>query len=153
MIKMFCKDLPFNLSQALYNEYNSRKYELNYIYNKSKTHYDKTIDNIDSIYLLLAVSIYYKRVIANLYSANAFYQNVKEISDVERIKIGSFIIDSEEASSLKKTVKSFQSLLLKFNIPLWVLEFSDINHFLRNVIHHSNNIKKIESFEELDEDK
>jgi hypothetical protein len=134
MIRMFCKGLPFELSRVLFTEYRSRKREIDYLVSHNSTYYKRYIDNFDTVYLILAMSIYYKRVIAQLDAVSTFQNSLRERWKIGVTRIGNTLITSEDEMSLRNICSDFQRIMTRFNLPIWLFDWSDSVHFLRNIV-------------------
>ena len=65
MIEKFCSRLPREISNPMYNEYYNRLKEINFIL-ENRDAYKHLLQYKKTIELILSLSIFYKRVIANM---------------------------------------------------------------------------------------
>lgn len=72
MIEIFSNALPFRLAIKIINEYNSRVSEINYILEKRYKYYSPLREQEESVKMLLAMSIFYKRIVSNIDSSIKF---------------------------------------------------------------------------------
>ncbi|ESU18997.1 hypothetical protein FCR2A7T_24090 [Flavobacterium cauense R2A-7] len=94
---------------------------------------------------MLALSVFHKRVIANLDGAVKFYGTVTKSSEAEIIKIGSYDLTNEEKNKILAVVMSYNKLLEEYSIPPIVMEYYETREFLRKLIDLKsvqNNVKK-----------
>lgn len=133
VINILTYGLPFELSNQIYNEYQNRFKEARYLIE----HYDfyKILErDIQTVTLLLSLSIFHKRVIANLDAAVKFYGTVSTYSNAETIKMGSYDFTSSEKNKVLAVVMSYNKLIQKFSIPPAVMEYYETREFLKNLI-------------------
>jgi|GEM_PF-5649074 len=128
---MFCKDLPRSLSQLLYNEYQTGKKELDFLIKTYPKRY-KWIDDIESIYLLLALSIFYRRIIAQLESAKAFSDRLFGLN-IGNIQVGVDYIDEKVTNQMSSAIYDFYQFLKKFHIFVELFDYFDYRDFLKNI--------------------
>jgi hypothetical protein len=133
IIKILTYRLPFELSSPIFNEYKNRLTECVNIIEKYKKYRTLKEDN-DAIEALLAISIFHKRVIANLDSVLKFYGTVHSIGDVEVIKMGSYNFDFEEKKAVEYLTSSYRRLLEKFNIHPSLFHYNETREFLQKLI-------------------
>lgn len=136
MIKFFCYQIPRDVSQPMYAEYNNRMTEVKYLLGHKL--YAKLHQHIELIELLLAMSVFYKRVITNLDSATKFSNTVFNSSKAEYIKIGTYKMTPKESRKIYAVVQSFHGLMQKYKVPYQLITYSETKEFLRAV----NNYKK-----------
>ncbi|MGX7666318.1 hypothetical protein [Flavobacterium pedocola] len=144
IINILTYHLPFELTNQIYNEFQSRFKEANFLIENYKTYSSLKVDN-KTVELLLALSIFHKRVIANLDGAVKFYGTVTKSSDAEIIKIGSYDLTNEEKNKILAVVMSYNKLLEEYSIPPIVMEYYETREFLRKLIDLKsvqNNVKK-----------
>ncbi len=149
MIRIFCKGLPFELSRVLFTEYKSRKGEIDYQISHDRAFYERYIENIDTVYLILAMSIYYKRVVAQLDAISTFQNNLRDRWKIGIVRIGDTLLTSEDEMSLSAYSGDFHRIMNHFNLPIWLFDWSDSVHFLRNIVMLYDHLKRLDR--ELDE--
>ena len=144
---MFCYKLPRDISIQMFNEYNSRLIEIKYLlkfpyYNNIKT-------EIKTIELLLALSIFHKRIIANLDSANIFSTFIFNNSSADSIQIGSYELNHNERNRILAIIMNFKSLFEKYSISIEILKYTETKEFLKNIKKYKD---FLESGEQLNTD-
>ena len=133
IINILTYKLPFELSNQIYNEFQSRYKDAKYLIETYKT-YKPLKDNIKSVELFLSLSIFHRRVIANLDGALKFYGTVTKDGQTDTIRIGSYNLTGEEKNKILAVVMNYNSLLEKFSIPQTVMEYYETREFLKNLI-------------------
>jgi hypothetical protein len=99
IINIFTYGLPYKLANQIYKEYDSRLREAIFIITESKR-YASLKDSMQTVELLLALSIFDKRVISNLQAGVKFYSTVSSYSESETIQIGTYRLTGEEKNKL-----------------------------------------------------
>lgn len=133
IINILTYQLPYNLANQIYNEYQTRIKEAKYLIDNYKTY--KTLkNNSETIELLLSLSIFHRRVITNLDGAVKFYGTVTKNGKTDTLRIGSYDLTSEEKNKILAVVINYNRLLEKFSIPPLVMEYHETREFLKNII-------------------
>lgn len=133
IINILTYKLPFDISNQIYNEYQSRIREALYLIENYKT-YRVLEKDIKTVELLLALSIFYKRIIANFDAAVKFYGTVSKMSSADTIKIGSYNLTGDEKNKLLAIVLNYKKILKKYSIQPFVMEYNETRNFLKNLI-------------------
>ncbi|UCS93289.1 hypothetical protein KZP23_22010 [Echinicola marina] len=129
IINIFTYDLPYKLANQIYNEYESRLREVKYIIGISQRY--KSLEKYqDSVEILLALTIFHKRVIANLDAAVKFYGTVNKYSDSDTIRIGTYQFTAEEKNKLLGLTISYNILRKRFGIPDDFVDYNQTKEFL-----------------------
>ena len=129
MIKLFCKGLPWNLSQLLYAEYQNRLKEFRFLLENFPNKY-RWIEDHEPVELILAMSIFYRRVIAQFDAAKDFTVSLLKRSECVGVSFGQFTLDENQADSLSKIVNGFSYLLYKFGLDEDLFDYDDVEGFL-----------------------
>ena len=133
IINILTYQLPYNLANQIYNEYQSRLKETNYLIENYKT-YKSLKDSSKTVELLLSLSIFHRRVITNLDGAVKFYGTVTKKGKTDTIRIGSYDLTLEEKNKILAVVINYNHLLEKFSIPPIVMEYHETREFLKKII-------------------
>lgn len=133
IINILTYQLPYNLANQIYNEFQSRVKEANYLIDNYKT-YKPLKDSSKTIELLLSLSIFHRRVITNLDGAVKFYGTVTKKGKTDTIRIGSYDLTLEEKNKILAVVINYNHLLEKFSIPPIVMEYHETREFLKKII-------------------
>ena len=140
IINILTSGLPYKLANQIYNEHQSRLSESKYIINLSERY--KPLDEyIDTIEILLALTIFHKRVIANLDSAVKFYGTINSYSDADTIKIGSYKFTGDEKNKILGLTINYNKLKSKFRIPENINDYDLTKEFLVKVLYMLNDFK------------
>jgi hypothetical protein len=135
IIKIMCYRLPYELSNQVYNEFESRFKEATWLIKNSR-YYRNLRNDIKTVELLLALSVFYKRVISNLDAVVKFYGTVNRVSNAEAISIGSYDLDGKEKNKLLAIVMHYKKIQLRFGMPDWVFEYNETKQFLSYIIQY-----------------
>lgn len=114
-------------------EYNKRLSDVNYFVSGQYDYYAHLKGDIESIQMLLALSIFYKRVLTNFDSATKFSSRIVMKSEATAIQLGTYELSSKEIFKLNKTVITFRKLLEDYSIPIGLFEYLETKEFLRKV--------------------
>lgn len=133
MINTFTENLPYRLSEQMIIEYNKRLSDINHFVSGKYDYYAHLKGDIESLQMLLALSIFYKRVLTNFDSATKFSSRVVYNSEAEAIQLGTYELSSKEIFKLNKTVITFRKLLEDYSIPIGLFEYLETKEFLRKV--------------------
>lgn len=133
IINILTYGLPFKLANQIYNEYQSRLSEAKYIINLSDR-YKPLSKYLDTVEILLALTIFHKRVIANLDAAVKFYGTVSNYSDADTIKIGSYNFTGEEKNKILGLTINYNKLRDKFRLPPDLNDYELTKEFLVKVL-------------------
>ncbi len=143
MIEKFCSRLPREISNPMYNEYYNRLKEINYILENRNT-YKHLIQYRKTIELILSLSIFYKRVIANMDAATKFAGIVFNNSTASAIKIGTYNLTYNEKNRITAIVMSYNSLIEKYSLShdiLATVETKDLIKKIKNLKWQLDNVK------------
>lgn len=132
-INILTYSLPYELSNQIYSEYQSRYKEAKYLIENYKTY--KTLEkNLKQLELLLSLSIFHKRVITNLDGAVKFYGTVIRNSEADTIKMGSYDFTLDEKNRILAVIINYNELLKKFSITPDIMEYNETREFLKNIM-------------------
>lgn len=132
MIELFCKGLPKELSNQIYNEYQSRLSEIKYIV-QTRESYTLLQEHYKTVELILALSVFYKRVIANLNAATMFATKIFNNSDATAIRIGTFDLNDEERRRMLAITIHYRRILKTYEIPKSMFDYVETKELLRNI--------------------
>lgn len=133
IINILTFQLPFELANQIYKEYHDRFREVIFFLDNTQK-FRKLKDNIKTIELLLALSIFHKRVISNLDAAIKFYGRVSDYSQATVIKIGNYNFTGDERNKLLGVVISYNKLIEKFGIPAHFVNYYFTKEFLQKML-------------------
>ena len=124
IINILTYKLPYKLANQIYNEYQNRFREANYLIDNIKR-YKELKNNKKTVELLLALSIFHKRVITNLDAAVKFYGTVTKYSTAQTIKIGSYDLTGKEKNNILAVVMNYNQLIERFLIAPIIVVLRD----------------------------
>lgn len=130
----------------MYNEYQYREKELTYLITTYTKRY-KWIEDVEFIKLLLAMSIYYRRIIAQLDASINFTDRIFKLDDGKGVLIGTYELNKGEIENIKKAVNNFNAIMRRFYIHLYLFDYDDVKMFLFKIKKHLENLDKF--YEEI----
>lgn len=133
MIKKFTDNLPYKLKEQMTFEYNVRINDINYFLSGRYDYYAPLKKDIETIELLLALSIFYKRVLSNFDSATKFTSRIVLQSDAESVQLGMYNLSAKEIFKLNQTVLTFKKLMAEYSIPIGLFEYLETKELLRKI--------------------
>jgi hypothetical protein len=140
MINILTYQLPYKLTNQIYNEYQSRLKEAIYLIENYET-YKPLSENINTVELFLSLSIFHKRVITNLDGAVKFYGTVTKKGQTDTIQIGGYKMTGEEKNKILAVLMNYNQLLEKFSITPVVMEYFETREFLKKLIVYKSDIE------------
>lgn len=132
IINILTYGLPFDLANQLYNEYQNRLAEVKHILEISDF-YKSLKDDIEVVELILALSIFYKRIVCNLKAAVKFHNTVHKYSEADIIQIGKYNFNSQEKNSLLSLTLNFTELTTKYGITNYYFDYFETKELLKKV--------------------
>lgn len=132
MIEKFCSRLPREISNPMYNEYYNRLKEINFII-ENRDAYKHLLQYKKTIELILSLSIFYKRVIANMDAATKFAGTVFSNSSAIAIKIGSYNLTGSEKNRIIAVVMNYNSLTQKYSLTNDLLATSETKDLIKKI--------------------
>lgn len=134
IINIFTYGLPYELTHQIYNEFQERMREALYLMNNTNR-YQSLKKNYKTVELLLALSIFYKRVIANLDAAVKFHGNVQRLSQADTIRIGNYELTTVEKNKILGLLINYKNIIQRFNISESLWNYSLTKEFLSKIIY------------------
>jgi hypothetical protein len=131
LIRLFSKDLPRELSKDIYFEYQRLSPLLTQAINRRRL--DLSDDDRETIYLLLAMSVFYNKVVMPLAGASSFSDKLLE-RNIASIMIGDYRITPEESAKMKSVVYEYHGLMKAFGLEKRIFDFKDTRTFLDNAL-------------------
>lgn len=133
MIEKFTNDLPYKLSDQITIEYNKRLSDIKYLTSGKFDYYTPLRQHLEAVQLLLAFSIFYKRVVTNFESANKFTTRVMSNSTATAVQLGTYELTQKEIFKIDKVVIEFRQLTQRYSIPTYLFEYLETKEFLRKI--------------------
>ena len=132
MIEKFCSRLPREISNPMYNEYYNRLKEINFIL-ENRDAYKSLIQHRKTIELILSLSVFYKRVIANMDAATKFAGTVFSNSPAIAIKIGTYDLTGSERNRIIAIVMNYNSLIEKYSLTHDILATTETKDLIKKI--------------------
>lgn len=132
IINIFCHNLPYDISNKIYNEFETRFRDAKYMID-NYDFYKPLNQHLKAIEIILAMSIFYKRIITNLDSAVKFHGNVLTKSQADIVSIGSYELDTKEKNRIQAILINFQKIMEKYRIPRVFFDYYETKEFLRYI--------------------
>lgn len=114
-------------------EYDRRLSDINHFVSGKYDYYAHLKKDIETIKMLLALSIFHKRVLSNFESATKFTSRVVINSEADSVQLGTYDLSSKEIFKLNKTIIAFRKLMEDYSIPTALFEYLETKEFLRKV--------------------
>ena len=137
LIRILCYQLPHDVSQPVFKEYNDRWAEILRIWDSKNERYICLSEHQSAIKTLLAMSTYYRRVIGCMGGAMDFFRKISYEGNERKersVKIGNFVLDQVKNNQLWMITRNFSNLKNKFNIPDVFFEYEETLEFLGNCL-------------------
>lgn len=135
LINILTSGLPGNVVRPLYQEYNSRRREIDRIWANLDNNYRMLQDYIATIETLLAISLFYRHILGHIHGATSFYKSVNPSNrkGIEcSIKVGNTVLDSQQQRHLLAAVIQFDKIKDRYQLAPVLFEYSETVQFLRN---------------------
>ena len=134
IINIIAAKLPRELAMKIYNEYQTRYKEvLNILEYSERFNYLK--NSVETLELLLALSIFHKRVMCNLEGVDKFAGTIsRKIGEDITIDIGSYKLTTSEQNKIKAVIINYNKLKVKFKIADEYFNYYETYEFLENMI-------------------
>lgn len=134
MIKKFLKDLPYRLVQPMKQEYDKKVSEFsNWIQNTQSKKLKKYSKYKETFYLIFALGIYYRYVIAPLVSTKDFFYRLNSYNTIE-LKLANQKIDRQVIESINKAHIYFLYIINEFDIPETLFAEPDLKKIVFGII-------------------
>lgn len=124
--------LDGKLARQIYNEYQDRLRQIRFLVFERDS-FSSLRDEMKTVEILLALSIFNKRVIANFDAAIKFQSTVAETGETSTVRMGRFDLDDAERRRLLSVVAAYRKLMDRFQIPAEVMIYDRTWEFLRRV--------------------
>jgi hypothetical protein len=148
IINIFTYKLPYDLANQIYNEFQARLIEVKYLLDAAPS-YKILKKELDVIQLLLALSIFHKRVIANLDAAIKFHKTVSEYGKVDIVRVGQYDFTGKEKTQLLSLILNYNALITRYGISNSFMDYYETKEFLKNV----RDLKEMENYGNDQEEK
>jgi|SRR5690606_6015465 len=132
MVEYFCSKLPGDISRPMYNEYHDRMKVIKYII-RNRSSYSILSDDLKSIEIIVALSVFYKRVIANINGAVIFASAVFKYSEAESVEIGSYKLTQKEKNRILAVIISYKELIERYELSNDLITTTETKDLLRKI--------------------
>lgn len=139
MIQIFTKNLSSQVSSQIQEQYDSLVPILkSYANSNNDKYYAEIARNYDLSCFILGLAIFYKSMIIPLREANSAFKDFQN-EDISSIQIGKYTFSNTDRRQIQNMYNDLQEILQRYQIPEYILLFSDIKEFARNLNSHLNN--------------
>lgn len=129
IINIFTYGLPYKLANQIYKEFQDRLKDVHFLIENS-IGFKSLVDYEETVELLLALSIFHKRVVSNLDGAVKFYGTVNKYSQADTISMGSYNLTVEEKNKILGLLINYRALIKKFGISEIDFNYNETKDFL-----------------------
>ncbi|MHB1105281.1 MAG: hypothetical protein ACYCZ2_02865 [Lutibacter sp.] len=129
IINIFTYGLPYKLANQIYKEFQDRLKDVHFLIENS-IRFNSLVDYKETVELLLALSIFHKRVVSNLDGAVKFYGTVNKYSQADTISMGSYDLTVEEKNKFLGLLINYRVLIKKFGISEVDFDYNETKDFL-----------------------
>ena len=150
IINILTAGTPYKLANQIYNEFQNRFKEAKYLI-ENYSWYSDLAQDLETVELLLALSIFHKRVVANLDGAVKFYGTVTESGKTDTVSIGSYDLNIEEKNKILGLLINYRKLIQRFGIDESFMDYYHTKDFLKKVKYLKSDLE-YDRKEEDDED-
>lgn len=137
IINIITSQLPAALARPMYQDFTRRFDEAR----RMITRYDfyaPIRQNIGTVEYLLALSIFYNHVLANLDGAEKFFGRVTRQTQIEGISIGTYLLNGEEVLEIRRILIAYERLLFRFGLSPQVANFQRTHELLNQLVNIKN---------------
>lgn len=154
IINIITYGLPYKLANQIYKEHANRLAEAKYII-ALPNKYQALQRDLKTVDMLLALSIFHKRVIACLDGADKFYGTLTRISEAKTIVMGAYEFTGDERNKILGLLINYRQMIKKFSIPENLMDYDLTKDFLAKLLtlknYHGKNGKKGEDSKQSEE--
>ena len=134
MIDTFTKNLPPQLAVQIQGQYNDLLPIFRaYTDSKNSVHYSEIGDNYDISCFILGLALFYKAVVIPLREANSSFKDLQNQEGIRGVQIGKYIFANADGRQIQVMYSELLDILAKYLIPEYLLLFSDVKEFGRNL--------------------
>lgn len=137
IINIITSQLPGQLVVPMYQDFTRRFDEAKRMINRYDF-YQPIRQNIDTVEYLLALSVFYNHVIANLDGAEKFHGTVTQNRNVDGISIGSYILNNREVLEIRRIIISYEQLLFRFSLTPQIANYERTHELLNRLVRIKN---------------
>lgn len=101
----------------------------NYEYYNTLKQEKKVVD------IMIALSIFHKRVISCLDGADKFYGTITKNSEARTIRIGTYSFTGQERNNILGVLINYRALIAQFRIPESTMDYDRTKEFLKKLMY------------------
>ncbi|MGB8816107.1 MAG: hypothetical protein WCC74_02670 [Minisyncoccia bacterium] len=139
MIKTFTQNLPLQLSLQIQEQYENYLPIFKSYADSNNIHYLEIKNNFEISCFILVLAIFYKTVVIPLKEGSLCFNNFQDQNIISEIQIGKYLFSNNDRRKIQGMYSELQVILEKYNIPEYLLLFSDVKDFARNLNSYLNN--------------
>ena len=134
LLNILTTGLSGAVTRPIYQEYNSRRNELDWIWAKEENKYQMLQSHVKTVEALLAISLFYRYVMGFMQGATSFYKSVNQhcLDGECAISIGKGVLDKKQQNHLLAAVIKFNQIKEKYQLSPAFFEYSETIQFLSN---------------------
>lgn len=131
IINIICHKLPYKIANAVFHEFEDRNREVKRILEYPL--YNHLKDVTSTIEMLLAITIFYKRVLSNIDGVEKFYNRVTSISNTNVVAIGEYKLTKDENDRINAMTISFFKVCSRYNVHQNLFDYTETLEFVRKI--------------------
>lgn len=139
IINIITYGLPYKLANQIYKEHAERLKEAKYIIDLPNK-YQALKKDFKTVDILLALSIFHKRIISCLDGADKFYGTITRISDARTIVMGNYKFTGAEHNKILGLLINYRQIAEKFSIPKDLMNYDLTKDFLAKLLTLKNDL-------------
>lgn len=134
MIDTFTKKLPPKLAAQIQEQYdNLLPIFRAYADSENSIHYSEISNNYNISCFILGLAIFYKSVVIPLREVNLSFKDFQNQESVRSVQIGKYVFSNNDGRQIQSMYRELLNVLTKYDIPEYLLLFSDVKEFERNL--------------------
>ena len=139
MFIIFTQNLPLQLSLQIQGLYESYLPIFKSYADSNSIHYFEIKNNFDISCFVLILAIFYKTVVIPLKEGGLCFNNFQDKDMISKIQIGKYLFSDNDRGKIQSMYSELQVVLERYHIPEYMLLFSDIKDFARNLNSYLSN--------------
>lgn len=135
ILNALCYQLPGYLTRPMYLEYESRKTQIDKIWNAGYREFQPLLEYEHVVDILLSVCIYYRYILGSMNGASDFFYYLNKQKSRKKdceIRCGDFRLSREQYNKMLSVAIAFNKIREKYQLSDAFFDFSDTFEFLRN---------------------
>lgn len=134
MISTFTRNLPSQLSAQIQEQYDTFIPIFKAYGNRNNSiYYSEISNNYEISCFILGLAIFYKSLVIPLREANSSFRDFQSQDGIRNIQIGKYIFTNDDRRQIQAMYNELLEILAKYRIPEYLLLFSDVKEFGRNL--------------------